>query len=755
MAYMDRGTGKMVGEGIPYDPSRAPFHQEDWYLEQVPDPTKPWEQPLPKYGAPSYGGSPPAKSAPYYPSQGMGWNSNRKTVAAPSRYGGVTTDRNSMLPSTSSPFRRLEGGSKGVGWVTPPNYGGGVAGPQPRLPYAPDMPQMPGPAGALPAYNAPNPVGASPELTDSLGRLGGNTKLGGYGRIAAPGTPDRIGAGPNLLSLPQRVGAGPGLPGLPDSSQANQLIERMGAGFQPGTLGRENLGGPAGNNWWENQAQGQFAAGFDPGTQFQGKDIRDRMFSDADVQAMAGQRAAGTIRAFKDAEQMAAEAGARGGRVDPAQIAALRARAAIEGGGALNAAQRDAQLEAAQANAAQERAAAENVRSNYSTDLSARLGLGRMGLEAAGQAGQFGQQLRGLNQARDITQYQGGIEQRAQEIQRELAAGRLSFDQAQAALGALTQMRGQDIGYAVEGGRLGAEVRGQDIGQRAQDIGYQVEQGRQGLEGRGQDIGQRAQDIGAGFQGAQLGVEQRQQDLEAQYRAAGLNAEQARARAQMELAKRGQDIEQQNQLGRLGLEGRAQDIQYGLGTRSQDIEAGLGLGRLGMEGYGTGGQLWSGSQERINRMAMLDQELSNRSLDQQTRAELERERMQLQKELTQQEMGQRGGEFQQTFGQQGAQFQQQLGEQARQADARAQLQQQGYGQDWASQGRNLQFAQESRPWNAYIGGRPLWQIPAAMDIFGNTSPYNQQAADDFTSSYGFPRSSSFLPRIPSGGTPRY
>lgn len=368
--------------------------------------------------------------------------------------------------------------------------------------------------------------------------------------VYLPPPPPRIGGAPELPGGPNSVGGAPGLGPAPGRGNADALIGRLGAGGGPApNYARPDLGGPARNNDWEDLAYGGFQRGFDPGRQFQGQNLRSEIWNDAAVGQKAQQRAAGTIRAFQDAERYAADAAARGGSVDPTRIAALRARAGIEGAGALNSAYRDAQLEAAQMNAEQEARAAANQRENFSTDINARLGLGRLGMDTATTAGQFGLERRGQDQARDLAGLSAGVTMRGQDVESDLGHARLDADMMENALQAELGLRGQDIGYAEERGRQGLEGRSQDLAQRGQDIGYATERGRQGLEGRSQDVAQRGQDVGYQETGYQGEIAQRGQDFSgaANRRAAANDA------ARNEQSRRQQEFENRLRLYRMGL----------------------------------------------------------------------------------------------------------------------------------------------------------------------------------------------------------
>jgi len=371
------------------------------------------------------------------------------------------------------------------------------------------------------------------------------------------------------FQMPQPVASAPTLPQAPAAStipnpvgrgSLDELISQAAGGTSIVRPDQATLGGPAENNAYEAAAESAFSAPFDPGSgQFVGDQIRKEVLSPAQVQQLANQRSESTVRAFQDAERLASEAGSSGGYVDANRINALRARGAIEGAGARSGALRDATLEAAQLNAQQEALAAENERQNYNTDLTARLGLGRLGLDTASTAGGLGLEKRGLDQARDLARYSGDITQRGQDLDTSVAE-------------------------------------------------------------------------------------------------AGLNADLLKSALSGELTGRGQDIDQNLNLGRLGLDTRQQELDdilnrgnYNLAARGQDISQNLNLGRLGLDAS-------EGAADRQNKLDLLDRQLENASLDRETRSQLERERMDLEREMQGLTLGQRESEFGRTLGENQRQF---------------------------------------------------------------------------------------------------
>ena len=260
--------------------------------------------------------------------------------------------------------------------------------------------------------------------------------------------------------------------------------------------------------------------------------MSDRVFSDAQINQLAQQQAEPLLRALADEqEQLVAAAAAGGGGVDPAALRALRARAGAETAAARGGAMRDATLAAAKANAAQQLAAAGSAREDFGADISARLGLGKLGADVGTELLSAGQQQRGLKQARDISRFTGAIQQRAGEMD-----------------------------YAAEGGRQGLTARGQDVAQRADDIGYNAQR-------LSADVAQRGQDTQRAIAGANLSAENaRTQANLALERELGLGRLGLEGRGQ-DVSTRGQDIEAQLGLGRLGNE------RYGIDTSSANAAA--------------------------------------------------------------------------------------------------------------------------------------------------------------------------------------
>jgi len=449
------------------------------------------------------------------------------------------------------------------------NSGGGSGGGgSPALPNLGSLLRPPAQGGG--ASGPPRP-------TISRGPTGDAAGPGGSGAASgAPPAPGPVGSAPPAglpsYSAPEGV----------DYGRAESSLDALKKQLNIGKLGRETLGGPAENNEWERMALEAFGEGFDPGSgQFVGKELADEIMSAADVNQMAQQRAAGTIRAFKDAERQFADAASLGGSFSPARMAALKARASIEGAGALQGATRDAQLEAKRLNAEQAARSAANQRENFASDLAARLGLGRLGLDSATQAGTFGTQRRGMDQERDLARYSGDITQRGQDYER-------SFTEA------------------------------------------------------------------------------------------GLNNQRALARAQGEQNLAGERVRERLGIGQLELGARGQD----LAARGQDMDYTLGAGRLNLDQYRTQADLFNASQERANRLEMLDRQLADSGLDRASREKLETERLQVQREaqalqerMNTANLGQRESEFSrdldfrgEALDQSGEQFDRDLTERGRQFD---------------------------------------------------------------------------------------
>ncbi len=279
---------------------------------------------------------------------------------------------------------------------------------------------------------------------------------------AAPGLPTRAAGTP----LPQGI----------DRSGTNQAIAGLGRGVDIRTGARADLDGPDAENEWERMAREQYAEGFDPGQLFQGKALSDTVYTPEQINQLAQAGAAPTIRAMQDEKRLLEEA-ARigGGKISPATLAALKAKAAAEGAGALSAATRDASLMATRANAEQAARAAENLRSNFSTDITGRNTLGRMKLDSAGDLLDAGGRRRSTDQERDIERYRGTISQRGQDIDADVAEKRINTDRSSAAVRARL-----DNDAATMAERFGISDRAEQ--RRTNDMGFDLDRARLGTE---------------------------------------------------------------------------------------------------------------------------------------------------------------------------------------------------------------------------------------------------------------------------------
>lgn len=558
--------------------------------------------------------------------------------------------------------------------------------PSPAYPNAPTPPGGVGPLGPLPPYNPRLPT-SDGAVQAAIGRLRPfNFDPMPREQMAAP--PQRVDSYGGIGPAPDNVNGYNPLGPAPSRGSVDALTGQLASSGQLAPMDRATLGGPARNNVWENLALGRLSQGTDPGQQFTGRDVPDKVFSPGEEQLIASQQAAPTLRAFQDAQsQIAAAAASNGRSVDPGAVAALQARAMIENAGAMGAAQGNARIVADRANAQQAAVAAENARQNFNTDISSRLGLGRLSLDTAGQEAQTGMQLRGLNQARDIEGFQGNIQQRGQDLTQQATGAQLRQQALSSALQAQLGARGQDIGYAETGGQQGLEARGQDVTQRGQTMDYNVAAGNQALGARGQDVTQRGQDIGANESAAQLQVTQRAQDLQQQYEAAGLTAQQAQAAVQAQLSARGQTINENLGIGSQNLEARGQDVNAMLGARGQDINQELGLGNLNLGTYEAQNSVTNAIADRNARMDTINAQLQDASLDRNSRAQLQQQQYQLQQEIAALNQQQQEADFARNYGldQQRIALQQaQLGETGRQFDANNTM-------GWAGLGLNSQL----------------------------------------------------------------
>ena len=505
--------------------------------------------------------------------------------------------------------------------------GGGSAPPATPTPTAPRPRPVFPPSNGLPGFRpragtapvtssrgvmvtgagaAPTPPAAPPKTMPSLLRAPGAPAPAGAG---APGLPPPL-PRPDFSGIPAAGGAIDSV-GAPVSIAAPAAVR---AAALPGRIaptaglaaapGRSTLGGEDAENDLERLGRERLAGPVDPGQQFAGTNVSDRVFTDTQLNTLAQQQAEPLLRQLADEEeQLVQAAAAGGGGVDPAALRALRSRAAATTASARGAAMRDAILEGARANAAQGLAAAGSKRADFDSDINARLGLGKLGADVGSELLSAGQQRRGLKQTRDISRYTGDINQ-----------------------------RGQELDYSAEGGRQALTARGQDVSQRADDIGYN----RAKLDA---DVTQRGQDVTRGVAEANL------------------NSENRRAGA-------GLALNREEMLRRLGLEERGQDVS----ARGQDIDARLGLSRLGNERYGIDTQAAQATADRQQRLTELDRRLNSEQLTEQQRNALERERMQLQRDLFAGEQAGTESRFARNLNEQSRQFdasQQFAGEQSR------------------------------------------------------------------------------------------
>lgn len=478
-------------------------------------------------------------------------------------------------------------GAAGPLYTPPPEPAGSSPAPAKNPPSPPEHFTLPRPWDFR-RTPAPRTVPRAGTLGAS-GGAGGSFSSGGGGgaaSVAAP-PPPRLPAAPNLPggSAPAFTpGANPAAYSG-DYSGAENALNSLRSRVKIPTGGRAELGGPSADNVWETLALEKFGAGFDPGTMFEGKDLADTVFNEAQINQMAQQRAAPTLRALRDADTEFAAAAGRGGSYSPAMRAAMAARARVEGAGAIGSATRDAQLDAASANAAQAIAARENARQNFNTDIAGRLGLGNLNLNAAGDVLNAGLQRRTLDQNRDVSRFEGDITQRGQDIgartsaatlnnARDLARESGTRDLAQLRDQTALTQRGQDIGRAneIDQGRLT---------ERGQDINRETTLGSLGLEKFKTE---------ADFANAQAERQNRAALLDAQLTDQSLDrntrAQLERERMQLDREMRQAELEQNNAqfAQRLGLDTRQLEQSGGqfdrsLAENSRQFDAGQQLTR--------------------------------------------------------------------------------------------------------------------------------------------------------------------------------
>ncbi len=495
-----------------------------------------------------------------------------------------------------------------------PIGGDGASAPVVRLPGLPQRSTSFTPQPfSMPGAVSPDRVNAA---NDALGR-GVNIR-----------TPGRE----SLGAAPSRVSGFAGTAPLSSANPIQALIDLLEQGTRVGSPGeRANLAGPAGDNQMEQLSQQLLQLGFDPGQQYEGRDVRRERFTPAQINQMAQQRAEPVLRAWDDIERLANQSAGRGGYADARRADATRARGMVEMAGARQAALRDAQLDAASQNAQQEQIWSDQGRNDFMADINSRVALGQLGLERAGLAGGLGQQRRALDQARDIAGYQGDITQRGQDLQRATTEAQLQSTDLQAALAAAMGLRGQDLQYVLGEADDRLAARGQDVTQRGQDIDRSV----------------------AAYQG---GIAQRGQDIDAATNAAQLNNARDLARAGNEGDTLRSLISQTLGLGQINLGARGQDIDAGLRNRQLDIQELLGRAQLGLGGAQIQADLQNAAAERQTRLVIVQEQLRQQNLDLQTRAQLDRERQQLQREITELQLAQQESQFARTYSEDQRQF---------------------------------------------------------------------------------------------------
>lgn len=371
----------------------------------------------------------------------------------------------------------------------------------------------------------------------------------------APGGGGGFGGGPPPVTNPGPAPAVQGVPGalptfqMPSATNpghARRAIDALRSDVELNTPDRVNvpeLQARAGN-WWD-AGPGQFS---------QGVNIPSQVFSAAQIDQLATQRAAPTLRALQDQQSAMAAAAARGGRVDPARLRAMQADAALNAAGAMSSATRDAQLDAASANAEQALRAAESGRADFTTDLQARLGLGDRALAGRGQE-------------LDYTIARGGldVQQRGQDanLESQRAALRNERDLSRAQLA--NALYGTQSTNDLRRGELALQARGQDA---------QYGLGRFSALNDANLSRYQAQ-TGAGLDADRLRLAgyQTQTGL-------GEGAAERQNRLQMlerELASRGLDRNQQAELERLRLD-TMRDLQMAeINQRAQQFGQSLGL----------------------------------------------------------------------------------------------------------------------------------------------------------------------------------
>lgn len=350
-------------------------------------------------------------------------------------------------------------GQGGPLYIPPPNPTGDSTRTGGAMPQPTPRPGGGGGGGRNAAPSTPS-WQPPPRQSGGSGRTDFGTARTSYSESGGPRVNYRAGGGlPELPEMPQLDFGKLSVSGPVDRSRATDALDDLGRNIRLRRQRRAELGGPGENNEWETMAGEQFAGGFDPGSQYSGYELPDEVFSEGQVNQMAQARAAPTIRAYQDAQEDFARQAGMSGTFSPAKQAALRARAMVDGAGAINAATRDAQLDAAQANAQQKIAKAASRRADFSTDLESRLGLGRLNLDTAGELLGAGLQRRGLDQTRDLTRYEGDISQRGQDYDVQSDEARMNTERAISRAAGEREMASDIAGENLARDRFGLDER--------------------------------------------------------------------------------------------------------------------------------------------------------------------------------------------------------------------------------------------------------------------------------------------------------
>lgn len=188
---------------------------------------------------------------------------------------------------------------------------------------------------------------------------------------------------------------------------------------------------------------------------------------------------------------------------------------------------------------------------------------------------------------------------------------------------------------------------GADLAARTQIGGLRLNEAGQLLEGGLKRRGMDQERDTTRYQGE---ITQRGQDIGANTSAAEITAGNRRAAASASLEQDANKVAEAFGLTDRALTQRGQD----LGARAGDIDT-------RMQAWKTGGDWGQQAAERQNRLQMLDSQLADSRLDRETRAQLERERMQLQAETDAANRTEAARQFDVGTAQRGSQFDQQLG----------------------------------------------------------------------------------------------